>query len=83
MRDEVLIESLCDAVSITNDLGRVSVTTGRCLPCIFRGEVGPLEFLSKTNLLRDLSREVIGSRTYFPECAQYLNALKGVTKTLI
>lgn len=75
LQDKEFIESLCDAVGSINDLGRVFVTTGRSLTSILRGEVEPLEFLFKTNLLRDLYREVNGARTCFPEFARYLDAL--------
>lgn len=75
LQDNEFIESLCDAVGSTNDLGRVFVTTGRSLASIMRGEVDPLEFLFKTDLLRDLYREVNGARTCFPEFARYLDAL--------
>lgn len=75
LRDHRFIESLCDAVGTTNDQGRVFVATGRNLTSILRGEVDPLDFLFKNDLLRDLYREVNGSRTCFPEFARYLDAL--------
>lgn len=75
LHDNEFIESLCDAVGSTNDLGRVYVATGRSLTCILRGEVDPLEFLFKTDLLKDLYREVNGARICFPQFARYLDAL--------
>lgn len=75
LQDNGFIESLCDKVGSTNDLGRVFVTTGRSLASLLRGEVDPLDFLFKTDLLRDLYREVNGARTCFPEFARYLDAL--------
>lgn len=75
LHDDNYIESLCHAVGNANGLGRVYVTTGQSLPSIMRGEIDPLEFLFKTNLLRDLYREVNGSRTCFLEFARYLDAL--------
>lgn len=75
LQDNEYVESLCDTVKFTNDLGRVYVATGRSLPSILRGEIEPLEFLFKTNLLRDLYREVNSSRTCFAEFDRYLDAL--------
>ena len=82
LRDNEFIESVCDAVEVANDLGRVFVTTGRSLTSILRDEVQPLEFLFKKNLLRDLYREVNGSRTCFPEFARYLDALAHKNPTM-
>lgn len=75
LQNNDFIDSLCDAVEATNDLGRVCVTTGRNLTSILCGEIEPLEFLFKTDLLRDLYREVNGHRTCFPEFSRYLDAL--------
>lgn len=75
LQDNEEFESLCETVGATSDLGRVFVTTGRSLACIFRGEVEPFKFLSSADLLRDYYYEVNGSRTCFLKFARYLDAL--------
>lgn len=75
LHDADYIESICRSVELANDQGRVFVTVGRNLLNILRGEIDPLEFLFKSNLLRDLYREINDNRTCFPELEQYIDAL--------
>lgn len=74
LQDTEYIESLCTLIETTNDQGRVFVTTGRNLPMILRAEIDPLEFLFKSDLLRDLYQEINRNRTCFPEFERFLDA---------
>lgn len=74
-QDTSYVESLCSLIETTNNQGRVFITTGRSLLNILRGEIDPLEFLFKSNLLRDLYREINSNRTCFAELDRYLDAL--------
>lgn len=75
VHDAKYVESICRSVELANNQGRVFVTVGRNLLSILRGDIDPLEFLFKSNLLRDLYREVNDNRTCFPELDQYIDIL--------
>ena len=74
LQDTEYIESLCTLIETTNDQGRVFVSTGRSLPKILCAEIDPLEFLFKSDLLRDLYQEINSNRTCFPEFDRFLDA---------
>lgn len=71
--DEEHFEKLCDSIEATNALGRAFIQTGRNLPKILWGEVDPLDFLFRSNLLKDLYHELSTDRTCFLELDRYLN----------
>ena len=74
LQDTEYVELLCTLIETTNDQGRVFVTTGRNLPKILSAEIDPLEFLFKSDLLRDLYQEINSNRTCFPEFDRFLDA---------
>ena len=69
------VEAVCTSVQSATDQGRVFVTTGRNLPSMLRGEIDPLEFLFKSDLLRDLYRDINSNRPCFPQFDRYLKTL--------
>ncbi|KAF4628668.1 hypothetical protein G7Y89_g9483 [Cudoniella acicularis] len=73
--DETYVEAAFSRVESASGQGRVFITTGRNLLSILRGEIDPLEFLFKSDLLRDLYRDINDNRPCFPAFDRYLHAL--------
>lgn len=71
--DPARFEELCDAIEATNAVGRAFVQTGRNLPRILQCEMDPLDFLFRSDILKDLYHELSTGRTCFSEFERYLN----------
>ena len=82
LQDTEYVESLCTLIETTNDQGRVFITTGRNLPKILSAKIDPLEFLFKSDLLRDLYQEINRNRTCFPEFDRFLDAFAHKTPNI-
>ncbi|KAF5872206.1 putative polyketide synthase protein [Botrytis fragariae] len=75
MKDEKNIKELISRVESKTAQGRAFVATGQNILPILRGEISSQEFLFKSDLAKDLYKDINNNRVCFPAFQKYLEGL--------